>query len=226
MAFVTPTPLAQARRTTFSRTSSRRPGVTRSIRRPTPRMIATEPQKTSTELSVRALELLSYVRGHKSIFNPGVGFNSTQATLCRKNDTAYAFTPLEELATNAYMLPGGSVAAFMVVQEEELVDVATKAAFKTAKTIQNDEKLSEIVSYDFRSIIRVVSYGSACKSVDFIHANNLGMMKMLHKEVGIPAEADVTGLEAAKEAVLAQITDSTLVDSTAACFDTVIAFMS
>lgn len=189
-------------------------------------MIATEHQQTATELSIKARELLSYVRGHKSIFRPGQGFNSTQVTLFRKNDTGRCFTPLDELATNARMLPGGSVAAFMVVQEDQLVETAVNAAYAVADNIKSDDTLTEIISFDLRYLLRVISYGAATKSTNFIYENNLGMMKMLHREVGLPSVADVAGLKAAKDAVIAQITDSSLVDSTAACFDVVIEFLS
>lgn len=124
------------------------------------------------------------------------------------------------------MLPGGSVAAFMLVQEDQLVDTAMNAAYAAADNVKSDDTLTEMLSFDLRYLLRVISYGAATKSTNFIHDNNLGMMKMLHDQVGLSAVADVAGLNAAKDAVIAQITDNSLVESTAACFDVVIDFLS
>lgn len=187
-------------------------------------MIATEPT-TSTEISSTAKYLLSYLRGHKSIFRAGDGFNSTQATLFRKSDTSRLFTPLEELATNAHVLPGGSVAALFIVKEEDTVQQAVDAA-KTRLGAQFSDVVLRVLEFDLRYMLRVISYAVACQSVDFMHHNNWGIMKMLHAEVGISPEADVAGLIKAKEVVLAQITEPHLVEPTAACFDVVINFMS
>lgn len=226
MAFITPTPVALSRQNALS--TSKRVSFPAARHAPRPallRMVATEPATTTTTLSLKARELLSYVRGHKSIFHPGDGFTATHCALFRKNDTGRCFTPLVELATNAHMLPAGSVAAMMVVQEDSLVETAVEAVFEKYPMLRDDETLLEIVSFDLRYLLRVISYGAACQSTDFIHTNNIGMMKMLHEEVGFPVNADQIGLNAARKAVLSQ-SDSAFLDTTTACFDVVINHLS
>lgn len=123
------------------------------------------------------------------------------------------------------MLPAGAVAALMVVQEDQLVDTAVDAVFEKFPLIREDETLVEILSFDLRYLLRVVSYGAACQATDFIHESNMGLVNMLHKEVGFPEGADKIGIAAAKEAVLSQ-TDSAFLESTTACFDVIMDHLS
>lgn len=191
-----------------------------------PRMVAVEPTKTGTVLSQHAQDLMSYVRGHKSIFRAGEDFDSTQVTLFRKNDTGRSFTPLDELATNAHVLPGGSVAAMLLVQKDEFTKIALSAIEKQSPHIMDDDTLYGILEYDLIVLLRTISYGAACQVTDFIHDNNMGVMKMLHDEAGIPKDSIPTAIIAVKEAVLSQIAEADLIDSTGQCFDVVHDFFS
>lgn len=187
-------------------------------------MIATEQPSTAnaTELSVRAIELMSYVRGHKSIFRPGEGFTSVSATLFRKNDTGRSFTPLDELATNASMLPAGDVAAYMVVNSDALIDTAFDAAVAVMPAIADDATLTDILRHDLTALLRTISYGAAAGTVDFIHDNNIGMMAMLHKEVDIADNVFPTALHSARDSVAAALSDPTMIDAAVTSFDTAV----
>eukprot|EP00177_Eucheuma_denticulatum_P003857 GFKZ01006982.1.p2 GENE.GFKZ01006982.1~~GFKZ01006982.1.p2 ORF type:complete len:225 (+),score=41.80 GFKZ01006982.1:255-929(+) len=222
MAFITP--VALPRRSLPSSRSTRSPRMIATEPTTTPSTKATPPS-TATDLSTVATTLLSYVRGHKSIFRPGRGFNSTHATLFRKNDTGRLLTPLDELATNAHVLPGGSVAAVMLVQEEDIVTKALAAMGGEIGGLETGSVVSEILEFDLRYMLRVISYGIASGSEDFLHENNWGMMKMLHREVGIAVAVDVKGLRVARDVVVSHVSDQALADLTTRCFDVVIAFM-
>lgn len=232
MAFLAPAPLiCSAPSSTLtspwrtSRTPPPRPLHAPPLPRAAPRMIAAEPA-TATELSLHAIQLQSYVRGHKSIFRPGRGFNSTTITLFRKNDTGRSYTPLEELSTNAAMLPGGAVAAQMLMKHDELLRVALAAAVETAPEISRDDTLQDVFNHDVTFMLRVISYGAACQASDFIHENNMGLMKLLHAEVGIPHSAISNAILAVKKEILQTINEQHLILSTAECFDVVADFMA
>lgn len=234
MAFITVTPVVSRSAATTLAPRSQRPQ--RPSRRPSaaPRMIATESVSesvastttTKTVLSDRAVQLLAYIRGHKSIFSPGEGFMATHLALFRKNDTGRSFTPLDELATNAHMLPGGSVAAMMLVQQDDLIAKGIEIAKTLVPNLAADDVLTEILEYDIRTILRTISYGAACHSVNFIHENNMGMMKMLHQEIGIPDGTVTKVLSSLKDIVVSQISDDVLVAPTSDCFDAVGDFMA
>lgn len=221
MAFVTSFSLSsigRSHRVSFGNVTSRRPH-----HRAATRMIATEPMtdvSTKTELSDQALVLISYIRGHKTVFQPGEGFISTTTTLFKKNDTAHTFTPLDELETNKHVLPGGEVAAFMVSQKDDLMSTALQAA-ERIKSISSDDVLLDIFQYDMFALLRVISYAVASGSMDFLHENNVNIMKLLHEDVGIPPSVVPSALNAVKDFVLANISDSTVAKSTATCFDIV-----
>lgn len=188
-----------------------------------PRMVATEPvtePATSEDtLSERAMELMSYIRGHKSIFRPGIGFSSVAGTLSRKNDTVRMFTPPDELQTNAKELPGVSVALLLHDQADALTDAAQQAAKEVHPCVSSDDIVTDIFRYDVNAILRAISYGAAVQTNDFLHDNNAAMMTALHDEVGIPSQAMLAALNAVKDIVLPQVDDN-LRDSTASCFQT------
>lgn len=182
---------------------------------------APERAATAPELSDKAKGLMAYVRGHKSIFRPGTGFNSITATLFRKNDTGRMLTPLEELATNAHVLPGGSVAAMILVQESEIIK---RSADEMIADIGEEHR--EMVEYDVGYMLRVISYGIASGSSDFVHDNNWGMLKMLHREVGIDGSVDVKGVEKMRETVLGEVKEEGIIGIVNACFDRAVELMS
>lgn len=193
------------------------------------RMIAAEPiveTSTKTELSDHALTLNSYIRGHKFVFQPGDGFSATTSNLFKKNDTARVFTPLDELETNDLHLPGRAVAAVMVSQKDALIDLALSAAEDHLPTARSDETMSDILSYNIDTLLRAISYGAACQSSDFLHLNNVGIMKLLHEDVSISHATISAALSAVKKYVLAHVSevadDASVVESTAECFDIVI----
>lgn len=188
------------------------------------RMIATEPvleEATKTELSDRAITLISYIRGHKSVFQPGRGFTAASTTLFKKNDTARQFTSMEELVTNDYTLPGGQIAAIMVDQKDDLLLTAMDAAESVMPSAKTDETIIDILHYDISALLRAISYGAACQSLDFLHENNVNMMKALHDEAGIPSIVVPTAINAVKDVVLEQVSDRIVAETTAVCFDVV-----
>ncbi|CAN8073482.1 unnamed protein product [Agarophyton chilense] len=178
-------------------------------------MITTERAKNAV-LSQRASQLQSYIQCHKSLFRPGNEFSSTTATLFRKNDTARTLTPLDELATNAQMLPGGSVAATILVHIEDIEKMISEMA------VHLNEAIKPVFESNMRLLTRIVSYGIAAGSADFVHKNNAGIMKLLHEEVGIETPLVESTLYAVRDLILERHTESQHVDLTNACFNVVI----
>lgn len=224
MAFIPAVTLGSVTSNTRRNTFCPAPPRHHYARRSVMRMVATEPvteEVTTTSLSERAMELMSYVRGHKSIFQAGKGFYSVPGTLFRKNDTARLFTPVDELHTNASELPGMPVALFMVENSDALVDTAFEAAQQVYPSLGSDDDIVDILRYDVLTILRTVSYGAAVKSNDFLQGNNAAMLRLLHEEVGIPREAMTAALNAAKDMVINGV-DAELRDSTASCFRVVL----
>lgn len=167
-------------------------------RRPTMVAAAAPP---SEELSYRASQLLSYVRAHKSIFSPGLGFTASHLALFRKNDTARCMVPAEELECNAALLPGVSVASAMADVSETAFEDARKAV--AAAQADMGEKVTAIIEHDLKYFARVVSYAVACGSDDFIHQNNMGMVRELYAEIGLETKAVLAGVESLRVSTMA-----------------------
>lgn len=222
MAFVTSLSLssvARSRHSMLGNITSRRPH-----NRAATRMIATEPMTDvplKTELSDNALVLMSYIRGHKSIFRPGKGFTSTTTTLFKKNDTARLFTPMDELETNKAVLPGGEVAGFMVSRKDDLMSTALQAAESVSSSISSDDVLLDIFKYDMTALLRAISYGVATGSSEFLHENNITIMKLLHDDVGISELVIPSALNAVKDFIVANVSDPSVAKSTVNCFEIV-----
>lgn len=195
---------------------ARRPSVVR--------MVAAKPavdKKDVTNLSDRALTLMSYIRGHKSVFSPGEGFVSVTTTLFKKNDTGRTFTPRDQLDTNANVLPGFDVAAYMYDNADALIEQAvelTLSKMSTSSTV-SVENQKDILSYDFHAVLRAISYGAACQTANYIHPVNIGMMKMLHDEAEIPGAAVAAALESVRDTVVSHLNDDGLKKSTVECFN-------
>lgn len=205
-------------------------------RRHDTRMVAAQPKdaagttKTKTAstdttavLSDQAIVLMSYLRGHKSVFLPGNGFKGSTAALFKKNDTARAFTPEDQLETNARLLPGGTVAGIMVRTSDTLISQAVQTTLSAWSNGSADESeqdvIADVLKYNYEALFRAVSYGAACQAVDYLHPDNIAMMKMLHEEVGIPAVAVAAGIDAVRDAVVEQVDDDAVHESTVQCFD-------
>ena len=185
----------------------------------------TESTRTSEALSLTARELMGYIRGHKSVFRAGEGFKSMHAALCRKNDTGRFFIPQEELETNAHMLPGKKAAEMILEEREKIVEEAKEKVLKVVgKGIS--EEVVDIVVHDLMYLLRVISYGIAVCSTDFIHDNNMNIMKLLHKEIGVQGKGMTAGISCMKKFVEKELhTDEKVRKVAAACFDKVIKFM-
>ncbi|KAI0566484.1 Phycobilisome protein [Gracilaria domingensis] len=189
------------------------------VSRTAPSMVLTEKAKTAA-LTPRAKQLQSYIQCHKSLFRAGEDFSATAATLFRKNDTARVLTPLDELATNANMLPGGPVAATILVHIEEIENKISEAA------AQLDEVVQSVFQRNVRLLVRVVSYGIAAGSADYMHENNVGIMRLLNQELGIESTFVESTLLAVRDLILERHTESSLIELTTECFDSLIHEMS
>lgn len=189
-------------------------------------MVAAEPvadTAKTTELSSHAIMLISFLRGHKSVFQPGEGFSATTSLLFKKNDTARLFTPQNELDINTVHLPGVSVASVMVAKQKEYVNLAVTTADAHMGTAESDSTISDILRYNFTALLRAISYGAACQLTDFVHMNNIGMMRMLHEDMGVAHATVAAALNAVKDEVLAVVADDAdVVKSTSICFDIII----
>jgi Phycobilisome protein len=189
------------------------------------RMVAAPQAETGTVLSPEAIKLLSWVRAHKSIFSPGVGFTATHLALYRKNDTGRCMVPEIELDTNAHMLPGVDIARKMYIERVEVVDKAIADVSAAVPGLADDTAIAKIFFHDIAYFYRVLSYAIAVTSVDYIHANNLGMVKALYADIGLSGKAVTTAIASLRASTLAFTSDPTLSESTAACFDVLSAFM-
>lgn len=185
-----------------------------------PTMVAAEER---VELTAKAQELLGYLRCHKSIFLPGVGFNSTTISLMRKNDTGKCVVPLDEIETNRSHLPGASAIEVVVKKEQEIVEMGWNAAKKAG--IKGGEPVEKIVKYDMTTFLRVISYAVGAQCTNYVHENNLLMVKMLYSELGVPSTNVAKGIEAMKKAVIADTKDQSVSGSTSDVFDVVINFL-
>lgn len=177
-------------------------------------------------LSPRAAELLSWVRAHKSIFSPGEGFTATHLALYRKNDTGRCLVPADELDCNAEMLPGVDVARSILENNEAILEKAKADVLAVAPELKDEESpVTKIFWHDLAYFLRVVSYGVAVTSPDYIHANNLGMVKQLYGEIGLSQAAVDAGITSLKSSVVVDVSDAELKKSTAECFDVLANFM-
>lgn len=167
-------------------------------------------------LSAKATDLKSYIRAHKSIFYPGEGFLAMASALTRKNDTGRCLIPAVELETNAHILPGRVAAEYILNSAEELVKAAIEQVGADKGT-----QAEEIVTYDMNYVLRVTSYAVAVGSLNFIDANNLGMMRELHQEVGINAKRFSKAVANIGEKIAAAMEDQSVAENTKACFVTI-----
>lgn len=199
----------------------------RAISRRPPAMVATAAE-TDAALSDRALQLLSYVRAHKSIFLPGTGFTATTLALFRKNDTARCMVPADELDCNASLLPGVAVARGMLENAEESFEAAKAAALGASPELGKDSEkvVSDIFWHDLKYFARVLSYGIACGSPNYIHANNLGMVKQLYGEISLATGTVLIGIASLKQSTLKYATNAEEEKIVNDCFTSLMDFMA
>lgn len=188
-------------------------------------MVATEQTERKYVVTTRAVELISYIRGHKSLFNPGQGFSSVQAALFRKNDTARIFVPEEEIVTNAQHLPGKHVLEIVLEDSDTIAEKGLQALCDILPNVKDSEEVAAILKFDLLYVLRVVSYGASVKSTDFVHDNNIGIMNMVHEELEVAGAPVIAAVEAMRDYVVSRMSDNELIASTIACFDVVLDFM-
>lgn len=140
--------------------------------------------------------------------------------LCMKNDTARLFTPQDQLDTNRPYLPGHSVAGVIVANADALIDAGVDAAATRCDLVAQHDVINDIVQYNVSAALRAVSYGAAAQSTHFMHLNNVGMMRDLHEDIGLPADAVAIAMDTMRDLVVADVDDEQLKKGTADCFDT------
>lgn len=186
---------------------------------------ATETAATASVMSRKAIQLTCYLRGHKSVFRPGTGFQSSTKALFLKNDTGRTFCPPDQIQTNIDELPGHSVALYMHDNADMLV---ADALAHIAQQLHIHDKVADVLTYDLYSAFRAVSYAAAVQSIDFLDSNNVGMMRELHDEIGIPGSSLKGAIDNIKNIVVAHLKQSNntnnninadLVHTTSLCFD-------
>lgn len=171
------------------------------------------------QLTPRAIEMLSWLRAHKSILDTEAGFNSTQTVLCKKNDTARCMIPAMELDTNAAELPGVDAARVMLEHKDEIIEKAKRDVLDAIPALADDTPTSRMVWHDVALILRIISYAAAVSVTTFLHENNVGIMRDLYREVGLSNTVVKTMISSMKGSALALLSDASLKDSTAACFN-------
>lgn len=165
-------------------------------------------------LSERAQDLRGYLRAHKSLFQPGVGFKAQTAALTRKNDTTRTLIPADELETNAPLLPGLKAAEYVLEHHDRLVEAAIELV------PAESDQVADIVRYNVATVLRIVSYAAAAGSVDFLNLNNANIMRQLHIEAGVPATAFAKAIAALSDDVAAGVGDASTAEAVRAAFDT------
>lgn len=210
MAFATP--LALQPRHHCAKLSSRRSPVATATTKET----AATATPNKVEISRHARDLRGYLRAHKSIFNPGTGFLATTITLTRKNDTGRMLIPAVELETNSHVLPGRVSAEYILENNDTLVETAANSVLSTVPNVS--EQVAEIIRHDLAYILRVTSYAVAVQATDFVHDNNLAIMRELHNEVGVPTTSFCAALTTMSEQIISAVSDKSTAETTRECF--------
>lgn len=131
-------------------------------------------------MTPEAVTLLSFLRAHKSLFSPGVGYNATSSALMRKNDTGKSAVPAEELVTNAYFLPGKPVGEALLAHWDEVVEAGRASLAASLPGVSPDSDVGKVLYYDVLMLLRVISYGVLVQNVNFLHENNMAMLVALY----------------------------------------------
>lgn len=198
------------------RLPSRRVSAAGSVRLWT-RMVAAE---ATLSMTPEAVTLLSFLRAHKSLFSPGVGYNATSSALMRKNDTGKSAVPAEELDTNAYFLPGKPVGEALLAHWDEVLEAGRASLSASLPGVSPDSDVGKVLYYDVLMLLRIISYGVLVQNVNFLHENNMAMLVALYDEMSVPPSVMPTVVRAMKDATI-KLIDADLVDGTSACFEEV-----
>lgn len=198
------------------RLPSRRVSAAGSVRLST-RMVAAE---ATLSMTPEAVTLLSFLRAHKSLFSPGVGYNATSSALMRKNDTGKSAVPAEELDTNAYFLPGKPVGEALLAHWDEVLEAGRASLSASLPGVSPDSDVGKVLYYDVLMLLRIISYGVLVQNVNFLHENNMAMLVALYDEMSVPPSVMPTVVRAMKDATI-KLIDADLVDGTSACFEEV-----
>lgn len=198
-------------------------------RLPSRRVVAAGPARLSTRMvaaeatlsmTPNAVTLLSFLRAHKSLFSPGVGYNATSSALMRKNDTGKSAVPAAELDTNAYFLPGKPVGEALLAHWDEVVEAGRASLAASLPGVSPDSDVGKVLYYDVVMLLRIISYGVLVQNVNFLHENNMAMLVALYDEMSVPSSVMPTVVRAMKDATI-KLIDADLVDGTSACFEEV-----
>lgn len=181
------------------------------------RMVAAE---ATLSMTPNAVTLLSFLRAHKSLFSPGVGYNATSSALMRKNDTGKSAVPAAELDTNAYFLPGKPVGEALLAHWDEVVEAGRASLAASLPGVSPDSDVGKVLYYDVVMLLRIISYGVLVQNVNFLHENNMAMLVALYDEMSVPSSVMPTVVRAMKDATI-KLIDADLVDGTSACFEEV-----
>lgn len=141
------------------------------------RMVAAE---ATLSMTPEAVTLLSFLRAHKSLFSPGVGYNATSSALMRKNDTGKSAVPAEELDTNAYFLPGKPVGEALLAHWDEVLEAGRASLSASLPGVSPDSDVGKVLYYDVLMLLRIISYGVLVQNVNFLHENNMAMLVALY----------------------------------------------
>lgn len=141
------------------------------------RMVAAE---ATLSMTPNAVTLLSFLRAHKSLFSPGVGYNATSSALMRKNDTGKSAVPAAELDTNAYFLPGKPVGEALLAHWDEVVEAGRASLAASLPGVSPDSDVGKVLYYDVVMLLRIISYGVLVQNVNFLHENNMAMLVALY----------------------------------------------
>mmetsp|Transcript_28471 Transcript_28471/g.111570 ORF Transcript_28471/g.111570 Transcript_28471/m.111570 type:complete len:228 (-) Transcript_28471:331-1014(-) len=165
-------------------------------------------------VSDEAIDMMSFVRCHKSILGRG-GLSVSQAQLFTKVDTANAWISVTEYETNASQLPGMATSKIM----EEKIDDICSATIEHLSSKFSDVLPHDAAIFEFdmkNNILRIMSYGIAAHSEGgFLHERNVQLTKSMFEAVGLPEKFFGEGVKRAGKEVskLAEKSDKKAVET-------------
>uniref|UniRef100_A0A7S0G1Y4 Uncharacterized protein n=1 Tax=Rhodosorus marinus TaxID=101924 RepID=A0A7S0G1Y4_9RHOD len=152
-------------------------------------------------VSDEAIDMMSFVRCHKSILGRG-GLKISQAQLFTKVDTANSWISETEYETNASQLPGMATSKIM----EENIDDICAATTKHLKSKFSGVSPHDAAIFEFdmkNNILRIISYGIAAHSEGgFLHERNVQLTKNMFEAVGLPEKFFREGVHQARKEVM------------------------
>jgi len=165
-------------------------------------MVTTNPSEnknvvstTFEDLGPVAIRNLSYVRGHRSIFSPAVGFSSINGALFLKNDTARTFVNDEQIK-HAQGLVNPQMGSKIRDHKDEICKHAMEKVLAKHPEFAKQAFAVKTATVDAEWFLRVVSYAIAGGSTTFLNMESLSFYPGIYEDAsfvkaGVPFLVDL-----------------------------------